>query len=74
MDFPNKEDLIAVKCDEDVEKIRLELGVDSIQFLSVKKMLASVPSGERKGYCTACFGGTYPAPIEDITDKNDLDA
>jgi amidophosphoribosyltransferase len=74
MDFPNKEDLIAVKCDEDVEKIRQELGVDSIQFLSVKKMLSSVPSGERKGYCTACFGGTYPVPIEDVTDKNDLDA
>jgi amidophosphoribosyltransferase len=74
MDFPNKEDLIAVKCNEDVEKIRQELGVDSIQFLSVKKMLASVPSGERKGYCTACFGGTYPAPIEDVIDKNDLEA
>lgn len=74
MDFPNREDLIAVKCDEDVEKIRQELGVDSIQFLSVKKMLASVPSGEGKGYCTACFGGTYPVPIEDSTDKNDLDA
>ncbi|MFZ4621334.1 MAG: amidophosphoribosyltransferase [Bacteroidota bacterium] len=74
MDFPNREDLIAVKCDEDIEKIRKELGVDSIHFLSHKKMLASVPSGERKGYCTACFGGTYPAPIETSTDKNDLEA
>ncbi|MFA6468958.1 MAG: amidophosphoribosyltransferase [Bacteroidota bacterium] len=74
MDFPNKEDLIAVKCGENVEKIRQELGVDSIQYLSVKKMLASVPQGERKGYCTACFGGKYPAPIENVTDKNDLEA
>ncbi len=74
MDFPNREDLIAVKCDEDIEKIRKELGVDSIHYLSHKKMLASVPQGERKGYCTACFGGKYPAPIEDVTDKNDLEA
>ena len=74
MDFPNREDLIAVKCDEDIEKIRKELGVDSIQYLSTKKMLASVPNGERKGYCTACFGGTYPEPIENVTDKNDLEA
>ncbi len=74
MDFPNREDLIAVKCDEDIEKIRIELGVDSIHFLSHKKMLASVPQGEGKGYCSACFGGTYPAPIETYTDKNDLEA
>ncbi|MEI7907840.1 MAG: amidophosphoribosyltransferase, partial [Bacteroidota bacterium] len=74
MDFPNREDLIAVKCDEDIEKIRKELGVDSIHYLSTKKMLASVPTGENKGYCTACFGGTYPAPIENVTDKNDLEA
>ncbi|MDP1676434.1 MAG: amidophosphoribosyltransferase [Bacteroidota bacterium] len=74
MDFPNREDLIAVKCDEDVEKIRQELGVDSIQYLSVKKMLASVPNGEKRGYCTACFGGKYPTPIEDVIDKNDLEA
>ncbi|MFA5833116.1 MAG: amidophosphoribosyltransferase [Bacteroidota bacterium] len=74
MDFPNREDLIAVKCDEDIEKIRKELGVDSIHFLSPKKMLASVPTSEKKGYCTACFGGKYPAPIENVTDKNDLEA
>ncbi len=73
MDFPNREDLIAVQCGEDIEKIRKELGVDSIQYLSPKKMLASVPSGEKKGYCTACFGGKYPAPIENVTDKNDLE-
>ena len=74
MDFPNREDLIAVKCDQDIEKIRKELGVDSIQYLSTKKMLSSVPNGEKKGYCTACFGGKYPEPIENVTDKNDLEA
>lgn len=73
MDFPNREDLIAVKCGEDKEKIREYLGVDSIHYLSPKKMLASVPNGEKKGYCTACFGGKYPENIENVTDKNDLE-
>lgn len=73
MDFPNREELIAVKCDEDLEKIRQYLGVDSVHYLSPKKLLASVPNGEKKGYCTACFGGKYPAPIENVTDKNDLE-
>ncbi|MEW5799707.1 MAG: amidophosphoribosyltransferase [Bacteroidota bacterium] len=73
MDFPNREELIAVKCDEDIEKIRQYLGVDSVHYLSPKKLLASVPNGDKKGYCTACFGGKYPAPIENVTDKNDLE-
>ncbi|MDD8018069.1 MAG: amidophosphoribosyltransferase [Bacteroidota bacterium] len=73
MDFPNREELIAVKCGEDVEKIRQELGVDSIHFLSMKKMLDSVPKTEHKNYCTACFGGSYPVPIENVVDKNELE-
>jgi amidophosphoribosyltransferase len=73
MDFPNREELIAVKCNEDIEKIRQYLGVESIHYLSMKKMLSSVPNGEKKGYCTACFGGKYPAPIENVTDKNELE-
>ena len=73
MDFPNKEELIAVKCDEDIEKIRKELGVTSLHFLSMKKMLESVPKSGKKNYCTACFGGEYPAPIENGSNKNDLE-
>jgi amidophosphoribosyltransferase len=74
MDFPNREELIAVKCNEDIEKIREYLGVDSVHYLSTKKLLASVPNGDKKGYCTACFGGKYPAPIENVTDKNELES
>lgn len=74
MDFPNREDLIAVKCDQDPEKIRKELGVDSVHYLSTEMLLKSVPCSDTKGYCTACFGGQYPSPIENVTDKNDLEA
>jgi amidophosphoribosyltransferase len=73
MDFPKKEDLIAVQCGGDIEKIREELGVDSIRYLSMEKMLESVPTDDRKRYCTACFGGPYPTPIETTGDKNDLE-
>jgi amidophosphoribosyltransferase len=66
--------LIAVRCKEDVENIRKELGVDSIHYLSLEKMLEVVPKGGGKNYCTACFGGKYPTPVESISDKNDLES
>jgi amidophosphoribosyltransferase len=73
MDFPSRDELIAVQCGSDIEKMRVELGVDSIHYLSMEKMLEAVPSGENKRYCTACFGGAYPTPVEINGDKNDLE-
>ncbi|MGA7162268.1 MAG: amidophosphoribosyltransferase [Bacteroidota bacterium] len=74
MDFPHKEELIAVRCNEDVETIRRELNVDSIHYLSLEKMLDVVPQTGGKGYCTACFGGKYPTKVELTTDKNGLES
>ncbi|MDE3058668.1 MAG: amidophosphoribosyltransferase [Bacteroidota bacterium] len=71
MDFPSKEELIAVQCKEDVERIRRELGVDSIHYLSIEKMLEAVPSNEGRHYCTACFGGTFPTAVEASTQSKD---
>ncbi len=64
MDFPSPEELIANWCDGDVEKIRKEIGVDSLGYLSLDKLLDSVP--ERRGdlYCTACFSGRYPTAVD----------
>jgi amidophosphoribosyltransferase len=74
MDFPSKKELIAVQCKEDVEKIRQELGVDSIHYLSMEKMLEAVPSTEQRHYCTACFGGKFPTIVEVATqNKDDLE-
>ena len=64
MDFPSREELIANRYDLDVEKIREALGVDSLEYLSKEGLLASVPEEEGVGYCTACFTGDYPVPIE----------
>jgi amidophosphoribosyltransferase len=73
MDFPSKQELIAVQCREDVEKIREELGVDSLHYLSIEKLLESVPQSPGRSYCTACFGGKYPTPVEETKDKNELE-
>ncbi|HET7152702.1 MAG TPA: amidophosphoribosyltransferase [Candidatus Kapabacteria bacterium] len=64
MDFPTREELIANQCNMDVEKIRERLGVDSLAYLSVNKLLDSAPHENGEGYCTACFTGKYPVKIE----------
>lgn len=66
MDFPSKEELIAHNHGGDVEKIRVDLGVDSLEYLTLDTLLKSVPySNPKAGYCTACFNCDYPIPIED---------
>jgi len=70
MDFPSYEELIANRCNGDVESIGREIGVDSIGYLSLEKMLEAVPEEHRGSYCTACFSGRYPVPI-DLDAKKD---
>ncbi|TLY32147.1 MAG: hypothetical protein E6K56_03975 [Ignavibacteria bacterium] len=64
MDFPSQDELIANRCGGDIENIRRDLGVDSIGYLSLDKLLASVPHNNGANYCTACFSGEYPTPID----------
>jgi amidophosphoribosyltransferase len=64
MDFPRREELIANQCDGDVESIRQQIGVDSLRYLSIEKMLEAVPEEHRGSYCTACFSGQYPVQID----------
>jgi amidophosphoribosyltransferase len=64
MDFPTPSELIANQCGGDVRKIAEELGVDSLAYLSVEDLIASVPQEEGQHYCTACFSGRYPVDIE----------
>ena len=71
MDFPSKQELIANQLNNDLEKLRQFLGVDSVEYLSLEKMHESVPqhtagNGKNLGYCDACFSGNYPIPIEYI--------
>ena len=59
IDTPNREELIAANMT--VDEIAGALGVDSLGYLSLDGMLASVPDGP-DGFCHACFSGDYPTP------------
>ncbi|HEY6171671.1 MAG TPA: amidophosphoribosyltransferase [Candidatus Kapabacteria bacterium] len=75
MDFPSKGELIANGFNSDSEQIGKSLGVDTLQYLSVKNLLDSVPHKNRKGekidYCTACFTGNYPVAIDEVAMSQD---
>jgi amidophosphoribosyltransferase len=73
MDFPSQEELIANRCNGDIEAIRKELGVDSLAYLPMEKLLASAPTEEGRHYCTACFNGDYPVAIDLEAAKNEND-
>lgn len=77
MDFPSKDELIANQCNNDLEKIRQYLNVDSVEYLSLEQLHNSVPqglteNGDKIGYCDACFSGIYPIEIEEI-EKSEFD-
>ncbi len=69
MDFPSKEELIANYYDNE-EEIGKAIGVKSMHYLTKEKLLETVPDDEGIGYCTACFDGNYPIPI-DTSHKKD---
>lgn len=68
MDFPSREELIANSFSS-VEEIGTALNVDSLRYLSVEQLMASVPQDESLEYCTACFTGNYPIAIEESAHK-----
>jgi amidophosphoribosyltransferase len=63
MDFPSREELIANHYDSE-EEIGKAIEADSLHYLSLEKLLQSVPHDEGIGYCDACFTGNYPIPID----------
>ncbi len=66
IDFPSKKELIAAN--KSVEEIRAFLGIDSLGYLSIEGMLDCVTEGG-DSFCTACFNGNYPTPVEEVEDK-----
>src|ERR1041385_5019868 len=71
MDFPSEEELIANRCGGDTGRVGEELGVDTLGYLSLGKLLASVPQNRGASYCTACFSGEYPTPIDSGSSKDE---
>ncbi len=69
IDFPSPADLIATKYTP--EQIADMLGLDSLHYLSLEGLLASV--SEPGHYCTACFTGDYPTALPEVRDKMSLE-
>jgi amidophosphoribosyltransferase len=61
IDMPTREELIATN--HSLDEIAQLLGADSIGYLSLDGMLASV-KGAADSYCTACWTGEYPVAID----------
>ena len=66
IDFPSKKELIAAN--KSVDEICGFLGIDSLGYLGLERMLDCVSAGSNN-FCTACFTGNYPTPIEEVKDK-----
>lgn len=66
VDFPTKEELLAN--DKNMQQIKDFLDVDTIGYISLEGMLscASLPKDH---YCTACWTGTYPIPVQTMVNK-----
>lgn len=66
IDMATYEELIAHRLD--VEGICRYIGADSLAYLSLPGLIqavrAALPGGEGS-YCTACFTGRYPIPVEE---------
>lgn len=60
IDFPRRNELIAHE--RSVGQIREYLGVDTLAYLSLDAMLGCVR--RHTEYCSACFSGQYPIPID----------
>ncbi len=66
IDFPKREELLAVR--HDMGEIRDFLKVDSIAYQALDGMLSCV-SNPADHYCHACFSGEYPVRPEREPDK-----
>jgi amidophosphoribosyltransferase len=65
MDFPSEEELIANRFHQIVDEIKNNFKIDSLEYLSIEKLLESVPYlTENTDYCTACFDCKYHIPVE----------
>jgi amidophosphoribosyltransferase len=65
IDFPSPQQLIAAS--RSVEEITRFVGADSLGYLSEEGMLGVVGGPEH--FCSACWSGRYPTPVDQGFDK-----
>jgi amidophosphoribosyltransferase len=66
VDFPTKEELLANN--RDLKQIKEFLEVDSVGYMSLEGLL-SCTTLPAENYCTACWSGKYPIPIDTAVNK-----
>lgn len=69
IDFPTRGELIAAE--QDAAQIAAYLGADSLAYLSLPGLLSCMDRPE--DYCTGCFTGRYPEPVEREATKLELE-
>ena len=66
IDMATQWELIA--SDKSVDEIRQHIGADSLSYLSIEGLMRAVEQ-PRDTFCTACFTGEYPMPVQLQMDK-----
>ena len=70
LDTGKRSDLLAA--DMEIGEIALYLGVDSLAYLDLDRLVAATGS-PRESFCTACFTGDYPVPVPEYDTKHVLE-
>jgi len=69
IDFPSRTELVAA--DNSIEEIRKFIGADSLAYLNIDGLRASVE--HPSDFCNGCFTGTYPYPVTGERSKEALE-
>lgn len=67
-DIDSREHLIA--CRHTVEETAQIIGVDSLGYLDITSLDKICEGGSCKGFCKACFNGSYPTSVPETTNKS----
>jgi amidophosphoribosyltransferase len=70
MDTGRRSELLAA--DMSVGEIRDFLGVDSLAYLDLGRLLTAT-GATPASFCTACLSGEYPVPVPDVDSKHALE-
>jgi len=70
IDFPTRSELVASA--HTLEEIRDYIGLDSIGYLSLERMLNSMYL-DKEEFCVACFNGNYPISTNEEVSKYRLE-
>jgi amidophosphoribosyltransferase len=73
MDFPDPGELIANRFEKNIDEIAASIGVDSLRYLSAEGLVEAVKESNdsHHDYCTACFTGKYPVPVNFGVEKEE---